>query len=86
MENINKPLIIKSFGKHLKSVRLELGFSQEELAFRAGLDPTYISGVETGKRNPTITTVYQIAGALEISAQELLPEISEPGRKENSDE
>ncbi|WP_145591271.1 helix-turn-helix domain-containing protein, partial [Yersinia rochesterensis] len=42
--------IKKSFGENIKRKRLEKNFSQEELALNAGLDRTYISGVERGKR------------------------------------
>ena len=37
------------FGKKLREIRLELGYSQEELSFKAGLHRTYISSVERGK-------------------------------------
>jgi transcriptional regulator with XRE-family HTH domain len=47
----------------VRKFRGELGLSQEQLAFDAGLHRTYISGVERGVRNPTITVLEQIAGA-----------------------
>jgi transcriptional regulator with XRE-family HTH domain len=48
------------------------GWSQEELADRAQLHRTYISGVERGVRNPTITVVEKIAAALETTAAALV--------------
>ena len=40
--------------------------SQEEFADRAGLHPTYVSGIETGYRNPTVRIIERIATALEL--------------------
>ena len=48
-------------------LRKERGWSQEELADRAGLHRTYISGVERGVRNPTIAVVAKIAAVFEVS-------------------
>ena len=53
-------------------LRKERGWSQEELADRAGLHRTYISGVERGVRNPTITVVAKIAAALGVEAALLM--------------
>lgn len=53
-------------------LRKERGWSQEELADRAGLHRTYISGVERGVRNPTITVVAKIAEALGVEAELLV--------------
>ena len=53
-------------------LRKEQGWSQDELAARAGLHRTYISGVERCVRNPTITVVSKIAVALEVSEAVLL--------------
>ncbi|WLV24600.1 helix-turn-helix transcriptional regulator [Aciduricibacillus chroicocephali] len=54
------------FGKVLKEFRKERKLSQEELAFICGLDRTYISLMERGKRKPTITTIFVLAAGLEI--------------------
>ncbi|RDY71682.1 XRE family transcriptional regulator [Halobacillus trueperi] len=45
----------KTVGKQLRTLRLEQGLSQEELSYQAGIHPTYISGIERGRRNPSIT-------------------------------
>lgn len=45
---------------------MEAGISQEELAARMGVDQGYVSKLEAGQRNPTITTVYNAATALGI--------------------
>ena len=57
---------------NLKRLRKERGWSQEALADAAGLDRTYISGIERVVRNPTITVVERIAKALECRLGHLL--------------
>ena len=64
--------IKKLFGKNVRQARIEKGWSQEELADRAGLHRTYISGVERGKRNPTLTVIYKLSSALERDVSLLL--------------
>ncbi len=58
--------------QNVQQQRRAKGWSQEELADRAQLHRTYISGVERGVRNPTITVVEKIAAALETTAAALL--------------
>jgi|TARA_B100001964_G_scaffold240081_1_gene309091 transcriptional regulator with XRE-family HTH domain len=63
--------IKKLFGNKVKQFRLELGISQEELAFRSGLHRTYISDLERGNRNVSLETIQKIANALNISIDKL---------------
>ena len=56
----------------MQALRGEIGLSQDELAHRAGLHRTYVSGVERGVRNPTITVVDKLAKALGVSLSTLL--------------
>ena len=51
---------------------MKLGISQEELWFRSNLDRTYISGLERGVRNPSITALVSLAVGMGISVFELL--------------
>jgi transcriptional regulator with XRE-family HTH domain len=51
----------------LRELRNSRNLSQEELARRAGLSMTYISLIETGKRNPTIAAVSRILAAMDVS-------------------
>jgi transcriptional regulator with XRE-family HTH domain len=46
--------------------------SQEELAFASGIDRTFVSRLERGVRQPTITTLFALGSALGISAEELV--------------
>jgi transcriptional regulator with XRE-family HTH domain len=64
----------KIFGKVLQRHRLQRNISQEELAFQAGVDRTFVSRLERGIRQPTITTLINIGQALGISAANLVQE------------
>jgi len=57
---------------NMKRLRKERGWSQEALADAAGLDRTYISGIERKVKNPTITVVDRIAVALGCQLGDLL--------------
>jgi len=59
-------------GKNVRFRRKQLGISQEELAFRARLHRTYVSGVERGIRNPTVLIVGKLAKALRVEPAALL--------------
>lgn len=57
---------------NMKALRKARGWSQETLAGEAGLDRTYISGIERQVKNPTITVVERIAKALGCGLGDLL--------------
>ena len=57
---------------NMKRLRKERGWSQEALADEAGLDRTYISGIERVVKNPTIVVVERVAAALECRLGDLL--------------
>lgn len=57
-------------GKRVKELRNKLGVSQEELADLAGLDRTYITSVERGRRNISIVNIEKLANALKITLKE----------------
>lgn len=61
------------FGKHLRKLREEKGWTQEELADKAGMHFTYIGQIERGIRNPSLINLERLAKALKIKAGELLP-------------
>jgi transcriptional regulator with XRE-family HTH domain len=64
--------IRNKFGERVRLRREELGLSQEEFAFQSGIHRTYVSGVERGVRNPSLTMIERIAKALELSFSDLL--------------
>ncbi len=51
----------KLVGRNVKRVRQDKGLTQEELAERSGFSQQYISGLEHGRRNPTIISIYELA-------------------------
>lgn len=64
-----------AFGQVLRRLRLKAGLTQEELGFEADLRRTYISILELGQQQPTLTTLLKLAGALGISGAELMRHI-----------
>ena len=62
----------KPFGKRVRALRTELGWSQEQLAFEAGLDRTYVGGVERGERNIALVNICRIAKALGLTPADLM--------------
>lgn len=63
--------IKKKFGRKVKLLRIEKGWSQEKLAFEADLDRTYIPSIEKGDRNVSITVIEKIAKAFNVNVSEL---------------
>jgi transcriptional regulator with XRE-family HTH domain len=59
-------------GANVKRLREQLGLSQEQLAFDADMHRTYISGIERGVRNPTVTVLERLAKALQTKSADLL--------------
>jgi len=70
---VNKPEnILVKFGKKVRDLRIEHGItSQMDLANKAGLDRSYIGGVERGERNIALQNIAKIAQALKVSIQDL---------------
>lgn len=62
----------KLVGANLVRLRKEKGMTQEQLEEASGFSQQYISGLEQGRRNPTIITIYELAQALGVSHLELV--------------
>ncbi len=60
------------FGKVLKTLRLESGYSQEKLALDCELDRTFISMLERGKRQPSLKTIFTLCEKLNCSPSEMV--------------
>nr|WP_314432957.1 helix-turn-helix transcriptional regulator [uncultured Brevundimonas sp.] len=58
--------------RNVRSLRERAGLSQEELAHVARLHTTYLSGIENGRRNPTLDVIERMASALDVEASALL--------------
>jgi len=54
------------FGQRLRTLRKERNLSQEDLALEAGLDRTYLSGIEAGKRNVALLNICKLSEALGV--------------------
>lgn len=66
--------ICKLVGQNIRVARLKHRMSQEELAFSARLERSYLSQLENGKRNMTLLTMADIAAALGVTVKDLLKE------------
>lgn len=65
-------MVIEIFGKVLRELREANNISQEKLAEYCDLDRTYISLLERGLRQPTITTIFKVSKALNISPSDFV--------------
>jgi transcriptional regulator with XRE-family HTH domain len=59
-------------GRNVKRIRLKKGLTQEQYAERSGFTQQYISGLEQGRRNPTVVTVFELAQALGVGHVDLV--------------
>ena len=71
---MNRELVTlkNNIGSKIRMRRNGLRISQEDLAFRAELTPTYLSQLENGKRNPSLELLYRVCSALQIELVDLL--------------
>jgi transcriptional regulator with XRE-family HTH domain len=63
----------EAFGALVRARRIKLGISQEELAERASMHFTYVSGTERGERNISLANISKLAHALECSMRDFMP-------------
>lgn len=68
---------LTSFGQNVRRIRGSSGLTQNRVAAQADLDPTYISGIERGTRNPSLLSIARIAKALQVSVSELCEGVQE---------
>ncbi|VEG12339.1 helix-turn-helix domain-containing protein [Moraxella cuniculi] len=68
-------MILQKVGEKLRKLRTSQGLSQEKLALEAEIDRTYLTGIEQGKRNPSLKTLEKILNALGVSFQQFFKEI-----------
>jgi len=62
----------KLVGQNFARIRCEKGLTQEQIEERSGFSQQYLSGLEQGRRNPTVVTLYELAQALGVSHLDLL--------------
>ena len=73
--SVDKPFMkneVIQFGKKLSEAHLKKDLSQGDVARILGVHRSYISGLERGRRNPSLLTVHKVAKALGVSTNELL--------------
>lgn len=63
-------MITEQVGNRIRFLRSQMELSQEKLALKAGIDRTYLAGIEAGKRNATITSLEKIVNALDITMKD----------------
>ena len=66
-----------AFGRVLRRLREEAGLTQEQLGFEAELRRTYVSILELGQQQPSLTTILKVAQALKCSPGTLLDRVSD---------
>ncbi len=62
----------KLVGSNFARLRREKGLTQEQVEARSGISQQYLSGLEHGRRNPSIITLYELAQALDVSHVDLV--------------
>ncbi|MEM6332636.1 MAG: helix-turn-helix transcriptional regulator [Planctomycetota bacterium] len=60
------------FGQHISRLRADAGLTQEEVALRCKVSRTYLSQLETGERNPSLSSLEKIAKAFKVSLSDLM--------------
>ena len=70
----------QALGSAIRQLREQVGLSQEALALEAGIDRSYVGGVERGERNPTYATLLRIAAVLTVPLSKVIVEAEGRGR------
>lgn len=68
---MKKNPVLVALGKNVRELREQKKLTQEALAERSGLDPSYISGIERAVRNPSVISLNRLAKGFEISVSEI---------------
>lgn len=61
--------VLSIVGQNIRMIRKSKGLSQEKLALDAGLDRSYVGGIERGERNTTVLNLFKLAQALNVSPE-----------------
>ncbi|MBK8912758.1 MAG: helix-turn-helix transcriptional regulator [Chlorobi bacterium] len=64
--------IIPAFAAVIRSLRLQHGFTQEQLAWRTNVDQSFISALERGLKEPCLKTIVQLASAFDLPLSQLI--------------
>lgn len=72
---MQKSLALQKLGAHIRKLREERGFSQEEFAAEVGFDRTYYGGIERGERNLSAINLIKLAQTMKAEVGDLFPPI-----------
>ena len=78
---MNEDQLKRVFGDELRKARKAVGISKEKLALQVGLDRTYISMLERGLRQPSLTTIFLLCPALGLTSVELVSRVEKRIKK-----
>lgn len=67
--------LAEAFGAVVRELRIKAGLTQEQLGFEAGVRRTFVSVLELGQQQPTLTTIFKLAPALGVSAADLIERV-----------
>jgi transcriptional regulator with XRE-family HTH domain len=82
MRSTQDPALLRAFAAELKARRAELGFNQEELAFAAGLNRTFVAKLETATTSPSLTSLVSLCAGLTVDPSELMQSLMKRYKKE----
>lgn len=71
-----------AFGEVIRGLRKEIGRSQEDIAFDSALDRSFISQLETGRQQPSLITIFQLAKALGVSPSQIVSSVEDKLRED----
>lgn len=74
-----------AFGQVIRDVRKARKLSQEKLAFESGLDRTFISLLECGRKQPSLVTIFQLAKALQVPPAQIIASVEEKCNENSQD-
>lgn len=63
--------VLENLGKNLKKYRLDCGMTQEILAEKVGIHPTYVGKLESGKSNPSVKLLFKVSRALGVKLSDI---------------
>ena len=72
MQRARDMVLVNSFGNVLRQFRSTAGWTQEQLAFEAGIDRTFVGLLESGRRQPSLSVVFALATALGTTPEHLV--------------
>lgn len=71
----NEQQFLNALGRKIAQLRVDKKITQEQLAYKAGLDRVAIAYIETGKRKPKVSSIYKIAIGLNVHPKELFEDL-----------